>query len=208
MNIEAFSKAVSVGGTLLLLLAACAKPGPVLLQNIVYQAPAPAGTAQGKGRTVVGVGAFKDMRDTGPSAVGNRTIRDDIENELVVQGNAADLIAAALRDALRARGIQVKDVPAGPATGADLVVSGEIRTFWVDVRSQPLNVRTKANVQLRAVLEEGPERKVFRTVNLNSAIDRQDMAFSFDTVQNALSEALTGAVNQLLTDEEFKKRIE
>jgi ABC-type uncharacterized transport system auxiliary subunit len=102
----------------------------------------------------------------------------------------------------------VKDVPAGPATGADLVVSGEIRTFWVDVRSQPLNVRTKANVQLRAVLEEGPERKVFRTVNLNSAIDRQDMAFSFDTVQNALSEALTGAVNQLLSDEEFKKRIE
>jgi hypothetical protein len=33
------------------------------------------------------------------------------------------------------------------------------------------------------------------------------VAFSFDTVRDALSEALTGAINQLLADEEFKKRI-
>jgi len=62
-------------------------------------------------------------------------------------------------------------------------------------------------VQLRAVLAEGPERKVFRTVNLNSVIERQDVAFSFETVKDALSDALTGAVNQLLADDEFKKRI-
>jgi hypothetical protein len=207
MSIGAVRNIVLFGGALVVLLAACAQPGPVLLQNIVYHAPA--GADQGRGKTVVGVSVFTDARSTPPSVVGKRTIRDSIENDLVVQGSAADLVAAAIREALKSRGIPVKDVPAGTAAaGTDLVVSGEIKTLWVDARSQPLNVQTKANVQLRAVLEEGPERKVFRTVNLNSVIDRQDVAFSFNTVQDALSEALTGAVNQLLTDEEFKKRIE
>jgi hypothetical protein len=196
---------------LFLVVPGCAPTGPVLLDGVAYQAPE--GTKPAGRKTVVAVAPFQDQRGKTASVIGKRTIPDTVENDLVVQGTAADLIAASFKDALRSRGIPVKDAPAGAeASGAavpaaDLVLSGEIKTFWVDVRSQALKAETKATVQLRAVLAEGPERKVFRTVTLNSAIERQDVAFSFETVKDALSEALTGAVNQLLADEEFKKRI-
>jgi predicted small lipoprotein YifL len=185
-------------------ISGCAQKGPLLLDGIAYQAPEgakPAGL-----RTTVAVEPFQDHRGAAASVVGKRTIRDYVENDLVVQGSAAGLVAGALGDALRSRGVTVQERPGG-APVADLVVSGEIKTFWVDVLSQTLNVQTKAAVQLRAVLAEGPDRKVFRTITLNSAIAREDVAFSFDTVRDALSEALTGAINQLLADEEFKKRI-
>jgi len=192
-------------------ISGCAQKGPVLLDGIAYRAPE--GTTPGSMQTVVAVAPFQDQRGKTASVIGKRTIPEYVENDLVVQGTAADLVAAAIRDALKSRGIPVKDAPAGSGTSAgsaptaDLVVSGEIKTFWVDARSQTLNAETKATVQLRAVLAEGPERKVFRTVNLNSVIERQDVAFSFETVKDALSDALTGAVNQLLADDEFKKRI-
>jgi predicted small lipoprotein YifL len=185
-------------------IAGCAQKGPLLLDGIAYRAPEDARPAVL--RTTVAVVPFQDQRGAAVAVVGKRTIRDYVENDLVVQGSAADLVAAALRDALRSRGVIVADRTGG-APDADLVISGEIRTLWVDVLSQTLNVQTKAAVQLRAVVAEGPDRKVFRTITLNSSLAREDVAFSFDMVRDALSEALTGAINQLLADEEFKKRI-
>jgi hypothetical protein len=44
-------------------------------------------------------------------------------------------------------------------------------------------------------------------VNLNSALEREDVVYSIYTVQATLSEALTSAMNQLLADEEVKKRL-
>jgi hypothetical protein len=212
MHIGAVRKTVAVGGTLIFMLAACAQPGPVLVQNIVYQGPA--GTVPTKGKAVVGVSAFKDMRGKALSTVGKRTIRGDIENDLVVQGTAADIVTAALKDALTARGVTVKEVPAwdldaapGKSEGVDVLIGGEIRSFWVEATTRPLNVQVKASVQLRVGAADAAEGKVFRTLNLNSAQSREDLAFSFENVEGMLSEALSGALNQLMADDVISAKI-
>jgi len=196
----------------LLSLSACAEKGPVLLEGVKYQVPE--GTVTDAANVVVGVSPFKDERGKTTSILGKRTISDSIENDLVVQGTVADLVTAGLKDALKARGVTVKDAPAWDlsaetikADGMNILIGGEIKTLWVDVVSQPLNVKTSAAVQLRVFAADGAEKKIFRTLVLNSKVERQDIAFSFDTTAGALSEALSSALNQLLNDDEFKNKI-
>ncbi len=193
-------------------LSACAQQGPVLLKGVAYQGPD--GKPAGASNVTVGVSPFKDERGKIASVLGKRTIRDAVENDLVVQGTVADLVAAVMKDALKARGIAIKDVPAGDlgelagkADAADIVIGGEIKTLWVDALSQPLDVKMTAEVQLRVSAADKAEKKVFRTLVLNSKVERRDIVFSFDTVVGALSEALTSAIDQLMQDDEFKKRI-
>lgn len=195
-----------------LLLSACAEKGPVLIEGVKYQAPE--GLAAGVPKIIVGIAPFKDDRGKTVSVLGKRTISNYIENDLVVQGTVADLVAAAVKDALKSRGIMVKDSPAWDmnaetikADGMTIVIGGEIKTLWVEVVSQPLNVKTVAEVQLRVSAADVAERKIFRTLVLNSKMDRQDVMFSFDSVSAALSEALSSALDQLLKDDEFKKKI-
>jgi len=196
----------------MLLLPACAEKGPVLL-DIGYRPPAD--VAAGTPKVVVGVAPFKDDRGKAASVLGRRVIASTgLENELVVQGTVADLAASRLKDALKARGITVKDVPAWDMTaenikadGADIVIGGEIKTLWVEALSRLLNANTRADVQLRVSAADTAEKKVFRTLNLNSKLERQDIAFSFTQVENVLTEALSGALDQFLNDEEFRKKI-
>jgi hypothetical protein len=197
---------------LAVVLAGCAKSGPVLLQDILYQAPT--GTAPERAKVIVGVSPFKDVRGGSISVLGKRIISDDVQNDLVVQGTVADLVTAALKDALRSRSITVKDAPAWDlsgtpprAEGADLIIGGEVKVLWVDCQSRPVNVKTKATVQLRVAVAETSGATILRTVNLNSTLEREDVVFSFYTVQETLSEALTSALNQLLADEVVKKRL-
>jgi hypothetical protein len=68
-------------------------------------------------------------------------------------------------------------------------------------------VKTKATVQLRVSVADTSGAAPARTVNLSSALEREDVVFSYATVQDTLSEALTSALNQLLADEEVKKRL-
>lgn len=86
-------------------------------------------------------------------------------------------------------------------------IGGEIKMLWVEVVSQPLNVKIAAEVQLRVSTADVAEKKIFRTLVLNSKMERQDVAFSFESVSGALSEALSSALDQLMKDEEFKKKI-
>ncbi len=199
--------------TAVLSLAACAEKGPVLLEGVTYQAPE--GLAQGASKVVVGIGTFRDERGKPASLLGKRTIRNGIENDLVVQGTVADVVSAAFASALKTRGITAKDVPAGDlsagtfrADGANIIIGGDIKSLWVDAVSQPLNVKVNAVVQLRVQVADAAEKKVFRTLVLNSKVDRQDISFSYETVAGALSEALSGAIDQLMQDSEFKKRIQ
>jgi len=193
-------------------LAGCAQKGPVLLENIKYQAPE--GLAAGSPKLVVGVSPFKDDRGKTSSVLGKRTIPDYIENDLVVQGTVADLVATGLKDALKARGVMVKDAPEWDmnaesikGSGMDILIGGEIKTFWVEAVSQPLNFKVNAAVQLRVSAADVAEKKLIRTIVLNSKIERQEVASSFESVEGAVSEALSSALNQLLNDDEFKKRI-
>jgi hypothetical protein len=200
--------AVTIG-----LLTACAEKGPVLIEGIKYQTPeAP---VSGVPKIVVGIAPFKDDRGTSVSILGKRTIRDYIENDLVVQGTVADLVTSGLRDALKAKGIMVKDASAWDmnaetikADGMTILIGGEIKTFWVEVVSQPLNIKTTAEVRLRVSAADTADKKIFRTLVLSSKIDHQDIAFSFEAVSAALSEALSSALNQMLKDDEFKKKIQ
>ncbi len=207
-----FSKIV-LAVAMLLLLVACAQKGPVLLEGVMYKAPE--GTRAGTSKSVVGVMPFKDERGRAASVLGKRTIADDVENDLVVQGTVADLVSAGMKSALAARGVTAKDVPAGNlnagtvmTNGANIIIGGEIKSLWVDVLSRPLNVKVSAEVQLRVSVADAADKKVFRTLLLNSKVERQDVAFSFDTVADAISEALTGAIDQLMKDDEFKKHIQ
>jgi predicted small lipoprotein YifL len=197
--------------SMLVFLSGCAEKGPVLL-DIGYRPPAD--VAAGTPRVVVGVSPFKDDRGKAASVLGRRVIASTgLENELVVQGTVADLVASRLKDALKARGITVKDVPAWDMTaenikadGADIVIGGEIKTLWVEALSKLLNANTRADVQLRVSAADTAEKKIFRTLKLSSKLERQDIAFSFTQVENVLTEALSGALDQLLNDEEFKKK--
>jgi len=195
------------------MLSACAEKGPMLLEGITYQAPE--AQVAGVPKIVVGIAPFKDDRGKIVSVLGKRTISNYIENDLVVQGTTADLVTAAVKDAFKSRGIMVKDAPSWDmnaetikADGMNILIGGEIKIFWVEVVSQPLNVKTSAEVRLRVSAADGVEKKIFRTLVLNSKMERQDVAFSLDSVSAALSEALTSAVDQLLKDDEFKKKIQ
>jgi hypothetical protein len=203
---------ISIAVLLAALLSGCAEKGPVLLDNIRYQAPE--GTATGAPKAVVGVSPFKDDRGKTVSVLGKRTIRDYVENDLVVQGTVSDLVTAGLKDALKARGVTVKDAPTGDMnaetikeSGIDILIGGEIKALWVEVISQPLNVKVNAQVQLRVSAADAVEKKIFRTLVLNSKVERQDVAFSFGSVEGAVSEALSSALDQLLNDNEFTKKI-
>ncbi|HSA77796.1 MAG TPA: hypothetical protein VLG72_02950 [Nitrospirota bacterium] len=205
---------VYIGSAVLLaaFLSGCAQKGPVLLDNIRYQAPE--GLAAGAPKLIFGVSPFKDDRGKALSVLGKRTIPDYMENDLVVQGTVADLVTAGLKDALKARGIMVKDAPAWDmnaesikSSGIDILIGGEIKTLWVEAVSQPLNAKVNAVVQLRVSAADAAEKKIIRTLVLNSKLERKDVAFSFELVEDAVSEALSSALNQLLNDEEFKKKI-
>ncbi len=205
---------VYIGSAVLLaaFLSGCAQKGPVLLDNIKYQAPE--GLAAGAPKLIVGVSPFKDDRGKTFSVLGKRTIPDYMENDLVVQGAVADLVTAGLKDALKARGIMVKDAPAWDmnaesikSSGIDILIGGEIKTLWVEAVSQPLNAKVNAVVQLRVSAADAAEKKIIRTLVLNSKLERKDVSFSFELVEDAVSEALSSALNQLLNDEEFKKKI-
>lgn len=194
------------------LLSACAEKGPVLLEGIKYRAPET--LVAGVPKIVVGIAPFKDDRGKTVSVLGKRTISNYLENDLVVQGTVADLVTAAVKDALKSRGIMVKDASVWDmnaetikADGMNILIGGEIKTLWVDVVSQPLNVKTAAEVRLRVSAADAAEKKIFRTLVLNSKMERQDVAFSFESVSAALSEALSSALDQLLKDDEFNKKI-
>jgi hypothetical protein len=195
-----------------LLLSGCTHPGPLLVD---FQYQQPKGAAAGAVKATVGVSPFRDDRGKVASVVGKRSIKaSDEVNDLVVQGVAADRVTAALKSALKARGIAQKEyaswdlTEAGlPANGADILISGEIKKLWVDTTSEFANTTFKAEVQLRVSIADLAQKKV-RVVTVNSKMERQNMVFSSDIVENALSEALTGAIDQIFADEELKKRLQ
>ena len=196
-----------------MVVSGCAEKGPILL-DVVYQAPAEkAGAASA---IVVGVSPFRDVREAQPSVLGRRTIPSGMQSDLVVKGTVAEIATISLKEALTRRGIAVKDVAAWDLTaegitanGADLVLGGEIKVFWLEslAAASAFNTHLKASVQLKVVAGDTGEKKVIRTIDVSSKLD-QDMLYSRERLENMLSEALSSAIDQVFNDQELKKRLQ
>ena len=208
-----FSHLVVLSALAVLLLAGCAEKGPILLSNIGYQQPAEKKTAAEK-KIVIGVSLFKDSRGLATSVLGTRTIPSGMRNDLVVQGTVAELVAAALKDALKARGLDVKDVPVWDLTaegmkaeGVDYLFGGEIKVLRLESTGTILSTNLTALAQFRIVVGDPIEKKIIRTLDVNSKIEQQ-ILYSNERLEEALSEALTTALDQIFQDEVLKSRLQ
>ena len=193
------------------IFAGCAEKGPILLTP-AYQMPVE------KPGTIpivsVGVSPFKDGRAHAPSAIGTRLIPSGLKNDFVVQGTVAEVASKALKNALTARGIAVKDGAAWDLTtegmkadGIALLLGGEIKTLWLESKASSFNTHVNASVQLRIVVGDGLEKKIIRTIEVSSTLD-QEVLYSRERLENILSEALTSAIDQIFKDDEMKKRLQ
>lgn len=192
-------------------LYGCAEKGPILLA-VSYQEPAEITPSYSK--LTVGVSPFKDVRGKAASVLGKRTIPNALENDFVVQGTVAGAATASLKKALTARGFSVKDVPSWDLTAEGmksdstaLLLGGEIRTLWLETTSDTVKTHLRATVQIRVVAGDPSERKIARSVEVSSRIE-QDLLYSREEVEDALSEALTSAIDQIFRDEDLKKRLQ
>jgi len=195
---------------MIVLITGCAEKGPVLL-TIDYQAPAEkAGIAT---TSSVGVSPFRDDRGELASVLGKRTIPSGMQNELVVQGTVAETATAIMKKAFAARGIAVKDIAGWDltaegmnASGADLFIGGEIKTLWLESRPTSMQTQLKASVQIKITVGDRLEKKIIRTIDVNSKVD-QEILYSRERLEAALAEALSSAVDQIFQDDELKKRL-
>jgi hypothetical protein len=201
---------IGIAVLLTFVASGCAHKGPILV-DFMYQPQK--GAAPEAAKVTVGVSPFKDDRGKSDSVVGSRFHElSNSRNDLVVQGNAADRVTKAVKEALRDRSITERDAAAWdlteaniPASGTDLVVGGEIKSLWVDAEAKLGKTTVTAEVQLRVAVADTAQKKIVRILNLNSKLERQTAVASFAFVGKTLSEALTSAVDQIFADEELKK---
>ncbi len=195
-------------------LTACVVQKGPLLVGAEYEVPQ--GLAPSASKVVVGLSPFQDARGGKLSVVGNReTDTGQFENDLVIQGTVPDLVTTAFSDALKARKIIVKDIPAWDlkiehmnANDVDIVLGGTVTSLWTKVVTKPLNVTTHVDVSVHAVLVNAREKKVFRVLDMHGTYDSQDITFNSNMVGQSLSAALSSTIDQLMNDPEFKKKIQ
>ncbi len=207
-----FSIFIGIAALLAVFAAGCAHQGPILL-DFGYQAPK--GEVATAPKVTVGVSEFKDDRGKVPSVIGSRFLDlSNQKNDLVVQGSVSDKVTAAVKNALKARDFTAKDLPLWdlseadiPAGGADLIISGEIKSLSVEATSKLANTVVKADVQLRVVVADMAQKKIVRVLNVNSKLERQTVTSSFPFVEKTLSEALSSAIDQIFADEELKNKL-
>jgi uncharacterized lipoprotein YajG len=137
-----------------------------------------------------------------------------MQSDYVVSGTVADIATAFLKEAFTARGIAVKDVANWDLTaegmgdaGADLLLGGEIKTLWLESKPSSMLTQLKASVQIKLTVGSRLEKKILRTIDVNSKLD-QDILYSQERLESALAEALSSAVNQIFQDDEMKKRLQ
>ena len=185
------------------LLAGCAEKGPIFL-NVGYQ---PAEVRSGTQKKIIaGVSPLKDSRGRAASVLGKRKTSSGIENDLMAQVAVSDLVASGLKNALKARGVMVKDAAAWdmtegniPAGNFDILLGGEITTLWLESTSAPFKTSLKGSVQLKIVAADASGKKIIRTLNVNSKVE-QDVLYSREKLESVLSEALSSALDQIFAD--------
>jgi uncharacterized lipoprotein YajG len=192
------------------LLSACAEKGPILL-TINYEAPEMKPETASK--TVVDVSPLIDRRGKPSSVLGLRTIPDSLQNDLVVQDTVAALATDILKEAFQSRGITVKDAGEWNLTaegikthGTGLLIGGEISALWIDSRASTFKTNLKSTVKLKIVAADRAEKKIIRTIDVNSSLE-EDVLYSREKLEQTLSTALSAAIDQIFKDEELRKRL-
>ena len=193
-------------------LPGCVHKGPILI-DFRYQAPQSA--AEKISKTTVAVSPFVDERGENYSVAGKRVSSlNDEANDLVAQGAIRDKVTTALKSALTARAITIQDAPVWdqtesgiPASRTDLLISGQIKTLWIDCESQLASTTVKADVDLRIVVADPAQKKIIKTLNVDSKIEHQNIGYSTEFVEDTLAEALSSAIDQLFADSELKDRL-
>ena len=197
----------------LLVLSGCGRRGPILV-DFRYQ-PAAGYTPGQTPKATVAVTPFADERGKTESVAGKRfnSLNEEVNN-LVVQGTVADKVTAAFKTALRLRDIPITETAtwdqteAGIPASGNLVLSGKIKTLWLESISAFGNTRVSAKIELRVVAADPVQKKIVRALNVSSSIERQSVVYSTSLVQETMAEALTAAINQIFNDEELKKRLQ
>ncbi len=192
--------------------ADCAAKGPILMDFKYLQ---PKSVPAAAAAVTVAVSPFRDERGKVESLAGKRFNEvNELATDLVVQGTVATKVTAALKNALEARRIAAKDAASWDLTeagiaapGVDLLVSGEVKVLWVDATSRFVKTKSTADVQLRIVVADVAQKKIIRILNVNSKIERKNIANTAAFIERALSEALSGAIDQIFADEELKSRL-
>jgi len=203
-------KKISLIGLLLVMLAGCAEKGPIVL-DVLYQPSASKSVVAPK--VVVGVAPLKDDRGN-VAIIGKRKIADDVQDDFVVAGTTVSaLVTERVKDAFKARGFIVKDsawdrTEAGiKDEGADILISGVIKTLSVDSVAMPLfKTNIKAVIQMKIVAADKAEKKIIRTLDLNSTVEQEGF-YSREKVGTVISEALTSALDQIFKDDELNKKL-
>lgn len=209
-NLKKIRWYLGISALALVLIAGCAEKGPILL-DIGY--PVPEGKPAAAGKVVAGVGPFRDDRGKTESMVGRRTVPSGMQNDLVVQGTVSGMVAASLKDALKARGITVKDVPGWDLTaegikskGVVILFGGVIKTLWLESTATTLKTHLTASVQLKIVAGDPAGSKIIKTIDVESTVE-QDVLYSTSKLEEVLSEALAGAIDQIFNDDDLNKKL-
>lgn len=196
----------------LFFITGCAKKGPVL---VTVATVAPEKKEAPAKKIVVGLSALKDIRDQKSSVLGTTTIPSGTAYDLVTQGTVTDLVTTALKEALTARGMTVKDIPDWDlsaegitAEGVDILIGGHIKKLLAESKSEPFQTKINATVQIKFVVAEGAEKKIIRTTTLSSRNARQDVLFSAERVGSTLGGAISSTIDQLLNDEVVGERLQ
>ncbi len=193
-------------------VSGCAHRGPILVDFSYKRSNALHEVA----KATVGVSPFKDERGKVSSVVGTRFLDiNNATNELVVQGTVAEKVTSALKTALSDQDIPEKDFASWdlteqgiPADKADVLISGEIKSFWIESTSTLANTVAKATVELRVSIADIKQKKIIRVLNVSSKIERQNVTYTNPFIAGVLSEALTGAIDQVFGDQELKSRLQ
>jgi hypothetical protein len=135
--------AFAIAVLIMIALSACATPTGQILVGAAYDVPQ--GLALAAPKVVMGLSPFQDGRGKRPSLVGERvTETGEFEKDLVAQGTVSDLVTTGFREALKARGIAVKDIPAWDldienlkADNVDIVIGGTVTTLWTKTVADP-----------------------------------------------------------------------
>ncbi|HEU4684356.1 MAG TPA: hypothetical protein VFS39_07630 [Nitrospira sp.] len=200
-----------IGGMVIvgmLSIAGCGGSGQTVLLDVIPK-QAPAQMAEPEAVKVV-IEPFEDRR-VEKNRVGMRThLWGGVTYFNVAGEKPGDVYAQALADRLRARGWHdrswdVRVVPAGSASGADIVITGQILDLSANAKSRIFSTALSTSSKVTISARNNSDRSV-----TNRSIEgaRTDTVFWFneDDIQNLLKETIKDTIDRYVEDTTIVQR--